>query len=121
MRTNLLVTIGGIMAGFLAIPLGMATLGYPLPKALAMAMILIGMIGGIVTGVAAKGQDEHSTAAQVQLSTLENPQIQAKAVIEAKAEAKAVPENVPIIAPVPVVRDRLAEAAKASGLIPPKV
>ena len=28
MRKNWLVTVGGIMAGFLAIPLGMSTLGY---------------------------------------------------------------------------------------------
>jgi hypothetical protein len=109
MRKNWLVTMGGIMAGFLAIPIGMATLGYPLPKTLAMAMILIGMIGGIVTGVAAKGQDEHSTTAQVQLSSLQNPQLQAQAVVEARAEAIAVPSGVPISQPVPISVPKVPE------------
>jgi hypothetical protein len=94
MRTNLLVTIGGIMAGCLSIPVGAATLGYPLPKTLAMVLIVIGLIGAVVTGVAAKGQDVHSTAAQVQASTIENPDVQAKAVIQAQVaavEAKPIP------------------------------
>ena len=69
MRTNTLVTIGGIMAGFLSIPVGAATLGYALPKPVAMVMIVIGLVGAVVTGVAAKGQDEHSTASQVQAAS----------------------------------------------------
>lgn len=69
MRKNWLVTVGGIMAGCLAIPIGTTQLGYHLPQNLALAFILIGMLGGIITGVAAKGQDEHSTETQVEQAT----------------------------------------------------
>jgi len=79
------------MAGFLAIPIGAQQMGYAMPQKLALAFILIGLIGGVVTGVAAKGQDEHSTESQVENATVQKPKEEAQAVVDAKVAAVEAP------------------------------
>lgn len=69
MRKNWLMTVAGIMAGFISIPVGAATLGYHLPQTLGLAFVIIGLIGGVMVGVVGKGQDESSTQAQVDKAT----------------------------------------------------
>ncbi len=71
MRKNWLTTVGGIMAGFSGIGLAAQAAGYHLPEWLGLTLFLIGSVGAIVVGVAAKGQDEHSTQGEVQAATLE--------------------------------------------------
>jgi hypothetical protein len=103
MKKNWLVTVGGIMAGCLSVPIGAATMGYPLPKTMAMILIVVGLIGAVVTGVAAKGQDEHSTEAQVQTSTIQNPKVEAAAKVAA-IEAPVPAPVVPIVPKPPEVK-----------------
>jgi hypothetical protein len=89
MRKNWLVTVAGIMAALGSVPILVATSGVTPPawwSSLAFPFILIGIIGTVLLGYSAKGQDEHSTSAQVQASTIENPGIQAAAVAQVKAE-----------------------------------
>lgn len=69
MRKNWLTTIGGIMAGCIGIPIAVSTAGYHLPEWLGLIFVILGTLGAVVVGVAAKGQDEHSTADQVELAT----------------------------------------------------
>ena len=79
-----------VTASHIAFPLWWNSCQFPL--------VLVGMIGTILLGIAAKGQDEHSTPAQVQAA-----QQQAKVnqvVADADAEAKpAVPTKVIIETP----------------------
>lgn len=91
MRKNWLVTVAGIMAALGSVPILVATSGVTPPlwwAHLAFPFILIGIIGTVLLGYAAKGQDEHSTAAQVQVATIEKPGIQAAAVVQAKKEGQ---------------------------------
>jgi hypothetical protein len=74
MRKNWLTTTAGIMAALGTVPVLIAQSGAHLPAwwgTAAFVFVLIGTIGVVLLGVAAKGQDEHSTADQVQLSTIE--------------------------------------------------
>ena len=82
MKKNWLTTTGGIMAGLGTLPLLVSSSHVAFPlwwNSCQFPLILVGMIGAILMGYAAKGQDEHSTIAQVQNSS-------AKA--EIKQEAK---------------------------------
>jgi hypothetical protein len=83
MRKNWMTTIGGIMvalgtlpplvtASHVAAPLWWNSCQFPL--------LLLGLIGGAMLGLAAKGQDEHSTESQVTVAT-------AKSVMNATATA----------------------------------
>lgn len=72
MRKNLFTTIGGIMSGFALIPISVGTAGKHMPDWLYLACLFIGTMGPVIIGVGAKGQDEHSDAAQVQQSTVAN-------------------------------------------------
>ncbi len=69
MRTNVLTTIGGIMSGFLLIPTALGTAKVAMPGWLYLTCIVVGTLGPVVIGVAAKGQDEHSTKKQVEDAT----------------------------------------------------
>ena len=69
MRTNTLTTIGGIMAGFGVVPIAFGTAHVALPGWLYATCIFLAAIGPVVIGVAAKGQDTHSTEAQIQQAT----------------------------------------------------
>ena len=76
MRKNWLTTVAGIMAALGSVPILVATSGFTPPTwwaKIAFPFILIGIIGTALLGFAAKGEDEHSTAAQVAQSTLEAP------------------------------------------------
>lgn len=68
-RTNLLVTIGGIMSGFLLVPEALGTAHVAMPGWLYTICIFVGTMGPVVIGVGAKGQDEHSTSDQVAQAT----------------------------------------------------
>jgi hypothetical protein len=65
MKKNWLTTVGGIMALFGAIPIALGTAGVHMPSWLYIVCISCSVIGPGIVGIAAKGQDEHSTAAQV--------------------------------------------------------
>jgi hypothetical protein len=84
MRKNWLTTTAGIMAALGGVPVLVAQSGAHLPawwSSAAFVFVLIGVIGVALLGVAAKGQDEHSTSDQVQMSTIEkhvDQQIQAQ-------------------------------------------
>ena len=75
MRKNWLTTTAGIMAALGSVPVMVAQSGFThLPHwwgSAAFGFVLIGIIGVALLGFAAKGQDEHSTEAQVELSTIE--------------------------------------------------
>jgi hypothetical protein len=79
MKTNLVMTICGILAGLGGIPLAVmgAIQAYPalsghIPgwwSALQFPLILLGVLGTMMLGVVGKGEDTHSTVAQVRAST----------------------------------------------------
>jgi hypothetical protein len=86
MRTNLVVTIAGIMAALGGVPVAVATLVKTTPSwwtPVAFPLTLVGIIGVALLGWAAKGQDVHSTSAQVATSTIQNPDIEQKAIMDA--------------------------------------
>jgi hypothetical protein len=87
MRKNWLTTVGGIMAGFGVIPIALGTAHVAMPSWLYVLCICFGAMGPVVIGVAAKGQDQHSTTTQVLASTVQNPEIEQKAVVDAKVAA----------------------------------
>ena len=64
-----LTTVGGIMSGFLLIPTALGSAHVAMPGWLYLTCIVVGTLGPVVIGVAAKGQDEHSTVSQVESST----------------------------------------------------
>ena len=73
MKSNTLVTIAGIMAALGSVPLLVATSGVTPPlwwAKLSFPFILLGIVGTALMGWAAKGADEHSTAAEVQTATV---------------------------------------------------
>jgi hypothetical protein len=92
MKTNSLMTICGIMAGLGGIPLAVmgAVQAFPALRgdipgwwaAFQFPLILIGVVGTMALGVVGKGQDTHSTVAQVRASTAE---VVAKASVAAAA------------------------------------
>lgn len=66
MRKNWLTTVAGIMTGIGTFPPLLLAAGYHLNQNVSLAMFVAGLLGGVLLGVAAKGQDEHSTMTQVQ-------------------------------------------------------
>lgn len=75
MKKNWLTTLAGVMVGLGQIPLGLqyAHLPFALPlwwNEAQFPLWLIGTVGGVLVGIAAKGQDEHSTVPQVQAASL---------------------------------------------------
>jgi len=69
MRKNWMTTAGGIMALFIGLPTILAASHLNTPNWFSVACIVIGTLGGGLVGLAAKGQDEHSTVSQVEAST----------------------------------------------------
>lgn len=66
MRKNWMTTLGGVMAGLGTLPLLATASHMALPlwwNACQFPLFLVGAIGTIIIGVAAKGQDEHSSPA----------------------------------------------------------
>lgn len=70
MKKNWLTTLGGIMAGCGTLPMIISQSGYHVPNWLGLTLVLLGGLGLVVMGVAAKGQDEHSTAQEVHTATV---------------------------------------------------
>lgn len=71
-KKNSLVTAAGIMAALGSVPILVATSGVTPPSwwaHLAFPFILLGIIGTVLLGWAAKGQDEHSTEHEVIAAT----------------------------------------------------
>ena len=93
-KSSLLVTIAGIMAALGGIPVLVATAGVTPPAwwiHLTFPLVLVGIVGTALLGVAAKGQDDHSTAAQIKTATIEKPAVEAQAKVEAQvAKVEAV-------------------------------
>lgn len=76
MKKNWMTSLAGIMVGLGQIPLGLqyAHLPFALPlwwNAAQFPLWLVGTVGGVLVGVAAKGQDEHSSIPQIQASSLQ--------------------------------------------------
>lgn len=76
MKKNWMTTIAGLMVGLGQIPLGLqyAHLPFALPlwwNAAQFPLWLVGTVGGVLVGVAAKGQDEHTTIPQAVASTVQ--------------------------------------------------
>jgi hypothetical protein len=65
MKKNWLTTVGGVMALFGAIPIALGTAGVHMPRWLYVVCISLSVLGPGIVGIAAKGQDEHSTPTQV--------------------------------------------------------
>ena len=106
---NYLTTLFGILAG---LPILVAGSGLPMTPKWTHILLIVSGLGTVGLGVVAKAFNTHSTTAQVQTSSLQNPAIQAAAVIEAKAEAIAMPAGVPISQPVPIVVPKADEVRK---------
>jgi hypothetical protein len=70
-KKNWLVTLGGIMAGMGVIPISLGAAHAHMPGWVYNICIFAAALGPVIIGVAAKGQDEHSTTAQVNQSTKE--------------------------------------------------
>jgi hypothetical protein len=69
MRKNWLTTAGGIISLLGGVPIALGTAGVHMPNWLYIICISGTVIGPGLIGLAAKGQDEHSTTDQVQQST----------------------------------------------------
>lgn len=69
MRKNWLTTVAGVMTAVGGFPIALGAMGYHINQTASLVMVVVGMLGGAVLGVAAKGQDEHSTIAQVEGAT----------------------------------------------------
>jgi hypothetical protein len=77
MFKNWFVTMAGIMASMLGVPVAVTTYYATVAKmgpptwwnAVQFPLVLVGIIGTVLIGVAAKGADTHSTVAQVQASS----------------------------------------------------
>ena len=106
---NYLTTFFGILAG---LPILVANSGLTLSPQWSHYLAITAALGVIGLGVVAKAFNTHSTTAQVQMSSLQNPQIQAAAVVEAKKEAVAVSSGVPIQQPVPIAVPKAPEVIK---------
>lgn len=72
MRKNWLTTTSGIMMGLGSLPNLVTASHANVPlwwNSCQFPLVLTGMVGFILLGVAAKGQDEHSTVSQVEAAT----------------------------------------------------
>lgn len=90
------------MVGLGQIPLGLqyAHLPFALPlwwNAAQFPLWLIGTIGGVLVGVAAKGVDEHSDVKQVEASTVQKT---ADALVKQASEPAKEPTKVAIVPPL---------------------
>lgn len=75
MRKNWLTTVAGILSGLGTLPVLVINSGATVPSWWAhvtFPLTLLGLLGLVLLGVSAKGQDEHSTQTQVQVSTIES-------------------------------------------------
>lgn len=70
MRKNWLTTAGGIITLFAGIPPALGAAHVAMPGWLYMVCIMCGVIGPGIIGIGAKGQDEHSTTAEVNQATI---------------------------------------------------
>jgi hypothetical protein len=57
------------MSGFALVPIALGTAHVSMPGWLYIICIFVGTMGPVVVGVGAKGQDQHSTAEQVEQAT----------------------------------------------------
>jgi hypothetical protein len=97
-RKGWLVTVAGCMAAMGGVPVATwaALQAFPSMKVPAwftsaqFYFVLVGIVGSALMGWAAKGADDHSTSAQVAVSTIEKPQIQADAIVELQTKAPEV-------------------------------
>ena len=87
MFKNWFVTIAGIMASMLGVPVAVLSYYATIAKAgppewftqyLQFPLVLVGILGTVLLGVAAKGADQHSTQNQVAISTAESVVAQVK-------------------------------------------
>lgn len=69
MRTNWVMTAAGIMTAVGGFPIALSTMGYHVNQTASLVMVIIGLLGGALLGIAGKGQDEHSTIEQVTKAT----------------------------------------------------
>jgi hypothetical protein len=80
-------TVGGALSSAQPLIMGaVLAAGYSTPKPLILALSLSSGLGLLILGGTAKDSAVHSTSAQIQASTIENPSIQAAAVAQVKAE-----------------------------------
>lgn len=98
LRKNWVMTLGGIMVGVGQIPMliQFAHLSFPLPlwwNSCQFPIFLAGTMGGIIIGIAGKGQDEHSTPLQMEAAAKQADVKQAVADADAAARA-AIPAKV---------------------------
>lgn len=69
MLKNWVTSVAGVMIGVGGFPLALSTMGYHVNQTVSLVMVIAGLLGGVLLGVSAKGQDEHSTSEQVQKAT----------------------------------------------------
>jgi len=102
MFKNWVTTAGGIMAGLGTIPMLVTAshIAFPLWwNDCQFPLYLVGMLGTVLLGVAAKGADQHSTMAQIDAAAAQAKV--AQAALDADAAAKpAAPAKV-IVEPTP--------------------
>jgi hypothetical protein len=96
LRKNWMTTLGGVLAGLGTLPLLVTASHVAFPlwwNDVQFPLFLCGAAGTIIMGLAAKGQDEHSTPAQMQAAA--DQAAVKQAVADADAAAKpAVPAKV---------------------------
>src|SRR5678816_2032269 len=102
MFKNWVTTAGGVMAGLGTIPMLVTAshIAFPLWwNDCQFPLYLVGMLGTVLLGVAAKGADQHSTPAQVQAAQEQAKVSQVVADADAAAKADA-PSKVIVEPPV---------------------
>jgi uncharacterized YccA/Bax inhibitor family protein len=85
MFKNWVTTVGGVMAGLGTLPLVVSASHVAFPlwwNYFQFPLYLVGAIGTIILGLAAKGADQHSTATQVAIASAENEVAKVKKVDE---------------------------------------
>lgn len=100
MRKNWMTTVGGVLAGLGTLPLLVTASHVAFPlwwNDLQFPLLLTGMVGTILMGLAAKGQDEHSTPAQV-IAAEQHAQVD-QIVADADAAAKATEPKKVVVEP----------------------
>ena len=70
MRKNWLTTVAGVLTSVGGFPIALGAMGYHVNQTVGLVMVITGMLGGALLGAASKGQDEHSTVAQVEDATI---------------------------------------------------
>jgi len=75
MFKNWMTTLAGIMVGLGTLPMLVTASHVAFPlwwNGCQFPLVLIGLVGGILLGVASKGVDEHSTNTEVQAATVKS-------------------------------------------------